>query len=264
MKAARWLPALILTLTLATSAAATHGGIHPTFRSQTVYFHCTGETPVQQVNYLASNGSSSSYATWDSSPPPGSVTAGEGCGGADMGGASFEGLDPVFEGTFTGNLRDLTVRLYDFILNNNRAEGVPVSLRVYAEVDGVPIFPGGTPEEGGYAGRSFTVTPTRENSGVTDRFEFTITNVGFANEVPDASGNVVDVETGGAALEDGNGVMEHTLKLLVGFNAFAGEEPQTTGTDFFVWDTDEVPSGITFNPSDPAAATVAADLPNLG
>jgi hypothetical protein len=31
-----------------------------------------------------------------------------------------------------------------------------------------------------------------------------------------------------------------------------------------VWDTTEVPSGITFNPATQAAATVAADLPNLG
>jgi hypothetical protein len=264
MRPARWLSALILLLILAAPASAGHGGIHPTFSTRTVYFHCTGDTPIQQVNWLSSNGSSTSYATWDGSPPAGSVTTGEGCGAGDMGGASFEFFDPVFEGMFIGNLRDLTVRLYDFVLNSERDANTPVRLRVYAEVDGIPIFPGGTAEEGGYAGRSFTVQPTRENSGLTDRFEFTITNVGFAKEIRDEAGNVVDVQTGGAVKENGAGVMEHTLKLLVGLDGFAGEEPQVSGAELFVWDTTEVPSGITFNPPTPAAATVTADLPQLG
>jgi len=50
----------------------------------------------------------------------------------------------------------------------------------------------------------------------------------------------------------------------LGLDAFPAEEPQTTGGTFFVWDTTEVPSGITFNPAGLAAATVKADLPDLG
>jgi len=264
VKPVRPLAALFLAVLVAVPALASHGGIHPTFKSQGVYFHCTGDTPVQNLNYLATNGDTATNARWDTSPPPGSVTDGEGCGAVDMGGASFGGLDAVFEGTFTGNLRDLTVRVYDFILNNDRDPDVPARLRVYAEVDSIPIFPGGTPEEGGYAGRAVTVTPSRTNSGLTDLFEFSITNIGLASEVRDEAGNVIDVETGGAAQEDGNGTIEHTITLFLGLDAFAGGEPQTTGSDFFVWDTTEVPSGITFNPSSLAAATVEADLPDLG
>lgn len=262
MKTARWFTPLALSLILASPAIATHGGIHPTFRSQTVYFHCTGETPVQQINWLASIGSSSSYATWDTSPPPGSVTDGEGCGATDLGGASYDFLDPVFEGTFTGNLRDLTVRIYDFVLNSDRDPAAPVSLRVYAEIDGIAIFPAGTLETGGYAGRSLMVQPSRgDNAGLTDLLVFSITNIGYANEIRDAAGNLIDVETGGAALEDGNGECAHSIKLLLGLEEFPGSEPQTTGSEFWVWDTTEVPSGITFNPPDLAEATVAADLP---
>ena len=261
MKASRWLPSLILTLTLASSAAATHGGIHPTFKSEGVYFHCTGDTPVYQVNWAAQAGAASSYATWDGTPPPGSVTDGNGCGGWDAGGASNEFGDPVFEGTFTGNIRNMTVRIYDFIVANTR-QGTTQQLKVYAEIDGVPLFPRGA-TEGIYDGRTVTVTPSRGNSGATDLYEFTITNIGYANKVKDAGGNVIDVETGGAAQENGTGTMEHTIKLLIGLaGGIGGEQP--TGMDFFVWDMTEVPSGITFNPSTPAAATVAADLPNLG
>ncbi|MGH2712186.1 MAG: hypothetical protein ACRDH9_13425 [Actinomycetota bacterium] len=260
MKPVRPLIALTLAVLVAAPASATHGGIHPKFKSQGVYFHCTGDTPVYQVNWAAAGGASSSFASWDTSPPPGSVTDGNGCMGLDAGGASNEFGDPVFEGTFTGNLRDMTVRIYDFILPNTR-QGASAQLKVYAEIDGDPLFPRG-PTANIYEGRNVTVTPSRGNSGLTDEYEFTITNIGFANDIKDASGNVIGVETGGAALEDGNGTMEHTIKLLVGLATGIGADPPT-GIDFFVWDTTEVPSGITFNPASPAPATVAADLPDF-
>lgn len=263
MKTARWLPALIVMLTLASPASATHGGIHPKFKSQGVYFHCTGDTKLYNVNWAETLGAQDVYARWDTSPPPGSVTDGQGCGGADAGWVVNEVYDPVYQGTFVGNLRDMTIRVHDFLVNNDRDAGVPVPLRIYAEIDGVSLFTHGA-IDGGYEGKAFTVTPTRTNSGLTDSFEFTVTNIGFAKDIKDAAGNVIDVQTGGAALEDGNGATEHTIKIIVGVDAFPGGEPQTTGGDFWTWDTTEVPSGITFNPSTPASATVKADLPDLG
>lgn len=263
MKAVRWLPAVILTLTLATSASATHGGIHPTLSSQGVYFHCTGDTPIYNVNWVHQVGASSAYSRWDTSPPAGSVADGEGCGGGDAGWVINELYKPVYEGTFTGNLRDLTIRVHDFVLNNDRDPGVPVPMRIYAEIDGVSLFSRGA-VEGGYEGKSFTVTPSRTNSGATDRFEFSVTNIGTMNEITDASGNVIDVETGGAVQEAGNGTIEHTIKIILGVDAFPGGEPQTAGGTFWVWDTSEVPSGITFNPTELAPETVKADLPDLG
>ncbi|MGH2691434.1 MAG: hypothetical protein ACRDHM_02920 [Actinomycetota bacterium] len=256
MKPVRSVLFAILAVLVAAPAFATHGGIHPTFKTQGVYFHCTGDTIVYQADFAATG-----YVTgWDTSPPPGGVADGNGCGGLDVGGASNEFGDPVFEGTFTGNLRDMTVRIFDFILPNAR-QGATQELKVYAEIDGDPLFPRG-PTANIYEGRNVTVTPVRGNADLTDEYEFTITNIGFANEIKDASGNVIDVETGGAALEDGSGTIEHTIKLLIGLATGIGDDP-LTGMDFFVWDTTEVPSGITFNPASPAEATVAADLPDF-
>ncbi|HYH27367.1 MAG TPA: hypothetical protein VEA19_01160 [Actinomycetota bacterium] len=248
--------ALTLAIALAAPAWATHGGIHPTFKTETVYFHCSGPTKVQQVN--TANDIYGSAAPWDATPPSQSVVDGAGCGSLEAGGISNEIYDAVFAGTFKGNLRNLTVRIHQFLTNQTR-QTASQTLRVYAEVDGMPVFPSGTPEAG-YTGRLVTVTPTRVNSGATDLFEFTITNLGYAIDVLDEEGKVVDVQTGGMALEDGDGVEEHSLRLLLGgedFMAFSGRP----GWDAWVWDTTEVPSGITFNPAQLAPAQVPADLP---
>lgn len=262
MRLARLVSALSLVLILASAASATHGGIHPTLKTENVYFHCTGDTPVYNVNWLKDVGASTAYARWDTSPPAGSVVDGEGCGGADAGWVTNEVYDPVFEGSFTGNLRDMTIRIDDLVLNNDRDAATPVQLRIYAEIDGFSLFPRGV-TEGGYDGRVFTVTPSRVNMGATDHFEFSVTNIGTIKEIKDASGNVIDVQTGGAVQETGNGTMEHTIKIILGLASFPGEEPQTTGGTFWVWDTSEVPSGITFNPTQLAPNTVKADLPDL-
>jgi hypothetical protein len=263
VRSVRLLVAAILVVLVAAPASATHGGIHPQFKSQGVYFHCTGDTPVYNVNWLQEIGASSAYATWDTSPPPGSVQDGEGCTSADVGWTTNELYDPTFEGTFTGNLRDMTIKVYDLVANNDRDQGVPTNLRIYAEIDGISLFPHGS-TEGGYDGRSFTVTPSRTNSGLTDMFEFSVTDIGSATEITDAAGNVIDVKTKGAALENGEGEIEHTIKILLGIDAFPGEEPQTTGGDLWAWDTTEVPSGITFNPTSLAVAKVKADTPDFG
>lgn len=256
---------LILALVLgavavAVPASAEHGGIHPTFASQRVYFHCSGETKVYNVNWLAAAGGESSQVPWTTAAPAGSVTSGAGCGSLDFGWIVNELADAVFVGTFTGNLRDMTVQLDEFLVGQLRENGSP-TLRVYGEIDGVPIFPKGL-TEGAYDGRPLTVTPTRVNSGATDRYVFSITNLGYAIDVLDEEGAVVDVETGGMAFEDGNGTEEHTLKLMVGMETGPGGDPPT-GTTAWVWDTTEVPSGLTFNPATLADAQVAADLPDF-
>jgi hypothetical protein len=252
---------ILLIGVLAAPAAGTHGGNHPTFNSQRVYFHCNGETKLYTANFVIANTGESSYVPWNPAPPADSVTAGAGCGGADFGWIINELADVVYQGTFTGNLRDMTVQIDEFIVNQLRTTTTP-TLRVYAEIDGMPIFPKGI-TEGAYDGRTLTVTPTRVNSGATDRYVFSITNLGYAIDIFDEEGKLIDVETGGMALEDGNGTELHTLKLMVGMDTFPGEDPPT-GSTFWVWDTTEVPSGITFNPTGLASAQVAADLPTFG
>lgn len=259
MKTARWFSPLALSLILASPAIATHAGIHPKFKSQTVYFHCSGETILYQANWLLAVGDPSSYVPWDTNPPPGSVTDGNGCGGLDWGGTTNPVYDPAYQGTFTGNLRDMTVRLYTFVTNTTR-QAPTDPLRLYAEIDGIPLFPPGAQPNNG---RTVTVTPQSVNSGLTDFYEFSITNIGYAKDILDPSGNVIDVETGGAALEDGNGEMEHTITLFIGRHGTAlGQDPAGHNAGFWVWDTTEVQSGITFNPPGLAEATVAADLPD--
>jgi hypothetical protein len=256
MKPVRSVLALFLVVLVAAPAAATHGGIHPTFRDERVYFQCNGATRLYQANWLAAGGDESSYVPWTTVEPRGTVLEeGHGCGGLDWGGITDETFDPVFQDTFTGNLRDMTVRMYNFAASYTRTTPTD-TLRVYAEIDGVPLFPPG--------GRTVTVTPQPMNGPTGDEYDFTITNIGYADEIRDASGNVVDVETGGAASEDGNGEIVHTITLMVGRHGTAlGQDPTGHNAAFWAWYTHDVKPGIFFNPEVLAEATVEADLPSF-
>jgi hypothetical protein len=266
MRPVRWLSALVMVLILAVPASAGHGGIHPTFSTRNVYFHCSGETKLYQANWLIALATTTNLyggaTAWNTTQPSQSVTEGAGCGAFDVGWSTNEIYDAVFEGTFTGNLRDLTVRIHEFASNQTRS-GASKQLKIFAAIDGEPIFPIGG-QEGTYEGRNVSVTPTRVNSGATDLYEFSITNIGYAQDIFDSQGKPIDVETGGMALEDGNGSTEHTLRLFIGGESAPLEGDPPTGLQMWAWDTTEVPSGITFNPASLAAAKVAADLPNFG
>ena len=251
---------LLVGIVALAGPAGAYTGVRPTFATSNVYFHCTGDTKLYNLNWTEDLGDESAYARWDPNPPAQSVEDGAGCTALDAGWVTNEVYDPVFQGTFTGNLRALTVHIHEFLFNQTR-QGATQPMRVYAEIDGTPIFPKGS-TDGAYDGRGFTVTPSPENAGVTDLVEFTITNIGYADPVYDSAGNLVDVRHGGVAEEDGDGTQVHTLKLMLGVDSFVGDDPPT-GSDLWVWDTREVPSGITFNPEEPADATVAADLPTL-
>jgi hypothetical protein len=162
------------------------------------------------------------------------VQSGAGCGSVDLGGVTNPVYGPVFRATFTGNLRDFTVQLHHLVLSQVR-EGPALSIRVYADIDGIPPFP-----EGPQGGRAVTVAPVRSSTGASELFEFTVTDVG----ADDGSG---------AAYEDGDGLDEHELTVYVGLT----EYPQPGA---WVWDTTQVPSGIVFNPATPAS--VAANKPD--
>ncbi|MFN2543979.1 MAG: hypothetical protein ABR600_05330 [Actinomycetota bacterium] len=261
MRATRLVVAAGIAVGLTASSAAAAGTfIRPTFKTSDVYFHCNGQTKVYQANWASTLGDESVAVPWDGARPAQSVESGAGCGGADWGGTTNPLYDVEYKGIFTGNLRDLTIRLYQFLTNNVRQTSTE-TLRLYAEVDGKAIFPPGAQPNNG---RTVTLTPVRTNSGATDLFEFSITNIGFADPVYDANGQLIDVKTGGAALEDGDGVEEHTLMLYIGLHGTAvGQDPAGHKGALWAWDTSEVPSGITFNPSDLADATVKADLPDF-
>ena len=245
----------ILILLAAAPASATHGGIHPTFREERVYFHCTGATKLYNANYWSLQGH---VTGWDTTPPSGSVQGGAGCGGLEYGGFTNAAYDVAFGGTFTGNVRDLTVEIHQLLLGNIRT-ATTETLRLQAWIDDKPLFPVGTQPT---SGRTVTVTPVRSSTGASERFVFSITNIGYARDVTDPQGNVIGVDRGGAALEHGDGSEEHTFLIYVGTHGNTQDADVKTKLGAWAWDTTEVPSGITFNPGTLAAAKVAADLPS--
>lgn len=243
----------------AVPAFASHGGIHPTFRTEAVYFTCPEPTKVYQANWLLALGGESSYPGWTTTPPGRSVQEGAGCGAVDWGGTTNAFYSVVFQGTVTGNLRDLTIRTHQLLTHQGRTSETE-TLRLYAEIDGVPLFPAGTQPADG---RTVEVKPTAVSSGATELYEFSITNLGFARDVLDDDGEVVAVQTGGAVRENGDGTRQRTLKIFLGVHGTAlGQSPAGHKAATWAWDTTEVPGGITFNPPTLAPATVAADLPS--
>jgi hypothetical protein len=244
---------MLATLALAalsSPALAGHGGVHPTFRSENVFFHCTAPTKVQNVNFAAGGVT----PEWNTTAPTQSYTQGAGCGTVDTFlflGDSESIYDASFKGTFSGNLRDLTVRLHNLLLGRVRTAAT-TSLAVRLLVDGEPYIPSPTPTLP--YGSVVEVTPVPSSTGATELLEFSITGLGSATEVLDSQGNVVDVKTTGMAKEDGDGSTEHEVVLTI-TPAF------TPYTNAFVWDATEIASGITFNPTALAPARLAATPP---
>jgi hypothetical protein len=213
----------------------------PEIAPLTTYFHCAGTVRAQ--NALPAQAAPS----WNATAPALSVQDNAGCTTADPGsrtGTNQENVyDGVFKGSFTGNLDSLTVRLYDMGVGAART-GAAQQLGVRVSVDGKSMFGMFLPEESpldAVFGRvevpvtkSLNVTPTSTNSGVTNYLEFTVTGLGFVSEL-------------------GTGITEHEVLLTVNSLSEAGSA--------WVFDTTEVPGGISFNPAAPAAASIAATTP---
>jgi hypothetical protein len=229
-----------LVLVLAGPASATHGGIHPTFRNETVYFHCTGPTKISNLNNINAQGQA-----WDTNAPTQSVQQGAGCGAIDFGAVRNAGLvDGYFKGKFTGNLRDLTLRVHNLLLG--RARNTPqLTVKISElEIDGALVVDNLTAN----------VTPVVSSTGASELVELSITGIGSATEVKDANGNVIDVQTSGLATEDGDGTTVHDITIYL-------DTDPNQQQSAWVWDTTEVPSGIVFNPPTLAAAQIAATPP---
>jgi hypothetical protein len=236
----------VMIVALAMPAGATHptGTAHPTFRTENAFFLCTGK--VQNVSATGPTG-------WDTTAPSQSATAGAGCIATDpnlvaAAGTAQENLyDAVFSGFYTGNLRDLTVKLHSIVTSQVRSGG-NVALRVRLAIDGEALFTTTT------NALIANVTPVPGSNAAVQRLEFSITNLGFAKYLRDAAGNLTDVQTGGLGKEDGDGTMEHQIVVSV----------DTTGAgDQGLWamGATEAPSGITFNPATLASAKIKSPLP---
>jgi hypothetical protein len=223
-------------------AAATHGGIHPTLRTERTYFTCVGATKVQNVSMLQGQ-----VPGWDTSAPTQSVQQGAGCGTADTALTNTStvenGQDGAWKGTFTGNLKDLTIEAHMIDVGASRTDDV-FPVLIWLIIDGNTWIERTT---------QLDVPLVRSSTGASGMLKFSITGLGKITNVLDSNGNVIDVKTQGLVTEDGDGTAVHEITL--GLRAFA-DYPTA-----WVWDTTEVPSGITFNPATLEAARVAATPP---
>lgn len=218
----RVVAAVCLLLSVATPAAADHGDIHPTLRTEQTYFHCLGDDKLQNIPVSEGN-----FPGWDTNPPARSLVDGGGCGYYEnlfagcAGGVVF---DADWRGTFNGNLNSITADLYNLHVSKGRAVK-PSALTLRLRIDGNTYF------EGHIDPDLVHVTPAvPDPPSAVDRIRVTFTNIGLVTE-------------------DGNGVEPHNIELRAG----SAYEVQS----LWLWDASEVPAGLTMNPATPSGTIIS-------
>lgn len=218
----------VLILALVAPVAADHDGTTrkdaPTFRTERTYVKCTNGDKVQTVSMI--NGQ---WPRWSTTPPPGSVQAGHGCGHYEntltltTGEPNF--YDLVWTGTFTGNVERLTVEAHNIYAGSPRATR-SFALAISLFVDGEKVY-GSTAAQ--------YIVPVTSSTGASEKIAFTLaglSKLGFGSE-------------------HGNGEVEREYTLVMSsYNEYQSA---------WVWDTTEVPSGVIFNPAaaEPKVITIA-------
>lgn len=209
------------------------------FRSERTYVHC-GDTKSAQADLITTG----EVPTWNTTPPTASVQAGAGCGVAEVPGlvqtprvpllpgdpaGIDDGWDLVWEGTFTGNLDSMTVEPHAIWAGGARVM-FEAGLSVMLVVDGqeVPLQLDDNDVQG------VELIPVASSTGASSNFKFSITNLGFVEDPDLNDDGIADNEYGS---------IEHTVKLALN-SYYIDQNPLMV----WVWDTTEVPSGITFNP----------------
>ena len=228
----RKIAVLFCVLVVTAVPAAATEPIAPTLRAETVYFHCAGATKVANA-HQAQDGS---LPSWNTTAPAQSVQQGAGCGWADNSAlrspqAGDSPHDGAWRGTFTGNLRTLTARLHSISAGPGRT-GAVQTVNATLTIDGVSMF--GYAADGRAQRAAIRVTPVVSSSQASALYEFSIDNLPFV-------------------LEEGDGTTQRQVIL----NVAASSEPLMA----WVYDTTEVPSGISFNPTTLAAVKVSATPP---
>jgi hypothetical protein len=214
----RAVPALLVAVFMLAAGGPTVAQtvITPTFRTERTYFHCVGDTKIQNLSLAQGQ-----IPSWNATPPPGSVQGGNGCGYYEplVTNALPVPFDAVWQGKFSGNLRDLTIELHRLL----PAQGatVPNRLTVVVLID----------DEERLNNNNLVITPTASSTGASQSAKITITGLGYETE-------------------DGDGTQERTIRISIG----SWNETQS----IWVFDTTEVPAGITFNPAEPSGKIVPA------
>lgn len=206
----------ILCAMLAVAALAAHDGgeYEPVLTNERVYVHCGDTNKVANVEGGAPFG-------WDTTEPAGSYQEGHGCGTVDLmlSGGEETGEKVVFEGTFTGNLDQLTFELYMIDVGFVRlGEFEEVYANMSISIDDYAA---------GWIGEA-RLPVERTNSDVTARMEVTLTGIGLVHE--DEAG-------------------EHTIRIEIETSDYYNGD-----SGAWVWDATEVPTGITFNPTEDQVA----------
>lgn len=193
----------------------------PIYTETQVYLHCNGDTKAGQVNWAANN----TLPTWDTTKPATSYQAGGGCGNPDTYAEGTADHNPVydfpFEGYYTGNINNMTIRLWAIDVAGSRAlEEFTVDLHVL--IDGVPIIARGTVAD---------APMINSSTGLTRLYEVTITHINLSKESDHLAEHYVQV-TPYVKYIDGSGVLA------------------------WVYDATEIDSGIVFNDTTPAITRI--------
>jgi hypothetical protein len=210
MRTASTFAALAATLLLAAPAGAQAPEPLP---SPTFFFSCVNDTKVQnRENALA----------WSETAPTTSYTAGGGCGSADPGPWSGRlagtKVDGFFGGTYGGRIQAINIELHTLLLPRARVPadiGVSLQLRV----DGEDILGGP---------RTFRMAGEPSESGLTDRYRLSITNLDIPEGAPDRP---IEIQFSSQFLD-----YQHA----------------------WVWGATEVPGHVQMNPARPWAPRVRA------
>lgn len=164
--------------------------------------------------------------SWNTTAPAQSVQSGAGCGHysnlVTLGGTPAD--DAAWAGTFTGNLDSMTVELYNIHASSDRA-AANMRLSVLVEVDGHIAYTHPVAS-------AVTAPRTATSTGAADKIVFSLKGIGLA-------------------VEEGVGTAVHQVRVVV------GEYNETQSA--WVWDTTEVPAGITFNPATLQGKVLQAD-----
>ncbi|MGH2692829.1 MAG: hypothetical protein ACRDHM_10040 [Actinomycetota bacterium] len=224
------LASMVASLMAVSSASALHGptgaDFTPNDRLERVYFHCEGAAKLHNV---VQDGS----IPWNTTAPAQSVQQGAGCGSLDnglWGNNQVSIQDSHFQGSFAGNIDKITVEAHNIYVGPGRQNG-SFSVNVRLLIDEEPML--------GAGGKNVTVTPVRSSTGASEMIKFTITNLNLMNEANDIEHDVLMTLNGGV------------------FVANAQVFPVYDSQNIWVYDTTEVPSGLTFNPLTTEAATIS-------
>ena len=203
-------------------AGAETEGFVPDLRHERTYFVCQDYRGQDKVQNQSNPGK------WTTTAPTASYTSGAGCVLVDSGvlhnpdGDAGGGGDAAFAGTYTGNLSSLTVHMHDVDGVLTRANISPgTRINAYIEVDGQAV----------YNMRGLQLKPVAGPIRTTALAEFTVTDLNLLEE-PD--------------------LKEHEVAVIIG--VYYSDDVHT-----WAWGASEIASGISFNPTKPAATVVSAE-----